>query len=220
MVGTLSSSCPHTGGAHESSDHRRRSRGVRRLLACRARRGAEYGRHLVRELRRARPRRRISSRASPRSTTSSIRSQRERSSARRPPIRTSHSRTGARRCRTTTRSGTSRICRRREPHWPSSVRRPKRGQRKRRRRARRHISLPWRSCSAKATRTIATGATRSRWSSCTRSIRMTSMRPASTRSLCWARRTRAATFPRTCGRRRSWRKCSSAIRSIPAPRTT
>ena len=56
-----------------------------------------------------RPRRRISSAASPRSTTSSIRSQREPFSARRRRIPTSRSRTGARRCRTTMRSGTSRI---------------------------------------------------------------------------------------------------------------
>ena len=84
---------------------------------------------------------------------------------------------------------------RRGPRSPSSVRRPKRVRRKQRRRARRHISMRWRSCSAKATRTIATGATRSRWNSCTRSIPTTSMRPASTRSLCWARRTSGRDVP-------------------------
>ena len=175
----------------------------------------EHGRHLVRELRRARPRRPISSRVSPRSTTSSIRWQRGRFSARRLPIRDFalaywgeamsynhavwHEQDPVAARAALAKLGATPEARAAKAKTP---------------REKAYLDAVEILFGDRRRRAIAIGAMRSRWNSCTRSIPTTSTRPASTRSLSWARRTPVAMCRLTCVPRHSWKKCSSATRSI------
>ena len=94
-------------------------------------------------------------------------------------------RTGARRCRTTSRSGGTRSSRARAPRSRSSGRPPPREAPERRPSARRRISTPWSGCLVTARRPHATVRTPSAWGSSLRQIRPTTRQPSSTRSRSW-----------------------------------